>query len=513
MGTCDFKVIIKNFCLILFWGYIVGCGYKATDTPIEDTNTNTEAGLSQWTTAGSDIYYDAGYVGIGTTSPGSVLDINGAFSQRGMAAPAVSPAGQGRVYFDSTSGKFRASENGGAYVDMIIAGVGLSTYQVQVATTANIALTGNQTIDGVAVVDGSRVLVKNQTATQENGVYIVAAGAWTRATDMDTWTETIGYTAKVSQGTAWAGMTFSSITTVGGTINTNSITWNSAGSGAVASLNTASGISVLNAITTGTGNTATGIYSLTANTTGVDNTAYGVYSLIANTTGSHNTTMGRSSMNINTTGNYNTAIGRSALSSNTTGNNNVAYGRSALFSNTAKNETTAIGYNSMTYADSTATASITYNTALGAYSLRGSLTASNNTGIGNTAVGHSALVAMTSGSSNIGIGYNAGSAVTTGSNNVIIGSNTGASIATSSDNILISDGDGTERIRVDSAGNVGIGTTSPDSQFEVTAAATVAPDINLTSYGTNAATVGSYIGRAARGTEAAPTLFRTTIVL
>jgi hypothetical protein len=56
---------------------------------------------------------------------------------------------------------------------------------VRVATTANIALTGTQTIDGIAVVAGDRVLVKDQTAAAENGIYVVAAGAWARADDAD----------------------------------------------------------------------------------------------------------------------------------------------------------------------------------------------------------------------------------------------------------------------------------------------------------------------------------------
>ncbi|HBI02138.1 MAG TPA: hypothetical protein DDY18_11020 [Flavobacterium sp.] len=53
------------------------------------------------------------------------------------------------------------------------------------ATTANIALSGAQTIDGVSIIAGDRVLVKNQSAPEENGIYVAAAGAWSRATDMD----------------------------------------------------------------------------------------------------------------------------------------------------------------------------------------------------------------------------------------------------------------------------------------------------------------------------------------
>lgn len=55
---------------------------------------------------------------------------------------------------------------------------------VKVATTANITLTGEQTVNGQAVVAGDRVLVKDQTVASENGIWIVAADAWTRASDV-----------------------------------------------------------------------------------------------------------------------------------------------------------------------------------------------------------------------------------------------------------------------------------------------------------------------------------------
>lgn len=70
------------------------------------------------------------------------------------------------------------------YVDNIAAGVSPQS-SVKAATTANITLSGTQTIDGIAVAAGSRVLVKNQTAGAENGVYVVSAGAWTRSPDFD----------------------------------------------------------------------------------------------------------------------------------------------------------------------------------------------------------------------------------------------------------------------------------------------------------------------------------------
>jgi len=71
-----------------------------------------------------------------------------------------------------------------AYVDATRTGLDVKA-SVRAATTVNINLTNTQTIDDVALSVGDRVLVKNQTTASQNGIYVVASGSWTRATDAD----------------------------------------------------------------------------------------------------------------------------------------------------------------------------------------------------------------------------------------------------------------------------------------------------------------------------------------
>ena len=75
-------------------------------------------------------------------------------------------------------------------------------HSVLVATTANIVLAGLQTIDEVVLAAGDRVLVKNQAAGKDNGLYTVAAGAWVRCSDADVSAEvTPGLLVLVERGT------------------------------------------------------------------------------------------------------------------------------------------------------------------------------------------------------------------------------------------------------------------------------------------------------------------------
>ncbi len=70
------------------------------------------------------------------------------------------------------------------YVDNAVQGLDVKG-SCRVATSGNITLSGTQTIDGVAVVADDRVLVKSQTDASENGIYVVASGSWSRASDAD----------------------------------------------------------------------------------------------------------------------------------------------------------------------------------------------------------------------------------------------------------------------------------------------------------------------------------------
>lgn len=73
-----------------------------------------------------------------------------------------------------------------AYVDGLSAGLRVKG-AVKVASPlgVNVTLSGEQTIDGIALVAGDRILVKDNVTQTENGVYVVATGAWTRADDCD----------------------------------------------------------------------------------------------------------------------------------------------------------------------------------------------------------------------------------------------------------------------------------------------------------------------------------------
>ena len=94
------------------------------------------------------------------------------------------------------------------------------------ATTTNLAaLTGLLTVDGITVAANDRVLVKDQTLSQNNGIYVAAAGAWTRALDNDSWADMISAFTFVERGTNNADNGYLCTVDPGGTIDTTPVTW------------------------------------------------------------------------------------------------------------------------------------------------------------------------------------------------------------------------------------------------------------------------------------------------
>lgn len=117
------------------------------------------------------------------------------------------------------------------YVDNVAQGLD-AKQSVRAATTADITLSGTQTIDGVSVVAGERVLVKNQSAPAQNGIYIVSATAWSRAPDMDAWSEVPSSFTFVEEGSTQADTSWVCSANAGGTLGTTAIDWFQFGSAA-----------------------------------------------------------------------------------------------------------------------------------------------------------------------------------------------------------------------------------------------------------------------------------------
>src|SRR5262252_1758609 len=136
----------------------------------------------------------------------------GAFSMAGFGINNVA---------DPSADQDAATKN---YVDNAIAGLSWKA-PARAATTANITLSGTQTVDGVALIANDRCLVKNQTTQTQNGLYVVAAGAWTRTTDADAANELLNMAVYIEEGTTQADSAWVCTTNAPITVGSTNLTF------------------------------------------------------------------------------------------------------------------------------------------------------------------------------------------------------------------------------------------------------------------------------------------------
>ncbi|MBO75990.1 MAG: hypothetical protein CME17_01045 [Gemmatimonadetes bacterium] len=97
---------------------------------------------------------------------------------------------------------------------------------VRAVATSDSAASGLLTIDDVTLVAGDRVLLTNQSSSEMNGIFVVAAGSWSRAADMTTGSS-VEPTAHVpvSEGTSNEDSTFQLTTDGDIIVGTTSMTF------------------------------------------------------------------------------------------------------------------------------------------------------------------------------------------------------------------------------------------------------------------------------------------------
>lgn len=119
------------------------------------------------------------------------------------------------------------------YADGLIRGLSWKE-EVVAASTANVSLAApGTTLDGITLAANDRILLKDQTATAENGIYVWTASgsALTRALDADSGLELSGATTTVQRGTVNADRVYRATADDPLTVGTTSIPWVQIGAG------------------------------------------------------------------------------------------------------------------------------------------------------------------------------------------------------------------------------------------------------------------------------------------
>ena len=400
-------------------------------------------------TTDGDSYFNGGNVGIGTSSPGTMLHLKSSTSN----VPVIKIENNNddihppRIQFVKDVGanaeadgdflghiQFKGQDTGDAlHTYASIFGVAADVNAGTEDGVLRFAVTRAGTDDTVTMaLDAfSRISLSNNDAGTDNTVFGFMAGA---ALESDAVENTLmGDYAGTAVTTGDYNTAFGKNALMSETVGRDATAFgyaalaNQASGSTVSSNNVGVGINTGSYNETGTKNTYVGANAgRGANgNSNSNNVAVGETALLSITTGTRNTSIGRGSGDGLTTANRTVIIGDSAGSGVMTTNasasipsyadGTVAVGYSALYALTTGAGNTAIGYNALALED---------------------------TGDRNTAVGYSSLSSVNGAdnNSNTAIGYNSGDVITTGTNNTCLGANTDPSANSGANQTVVGSG-------------------------------------------------------------------------
>lgn len=420
-----------------------------SDNDTDDLAEGTSNLYSQWSNSGSDIYYSAGNVGIGGSTPATKLHV-----------------------FGETDSDVVTIDTG---IDINPVSAGLANIALLATTTGNVDA-------GVHYYWMTYITAEGETELRRTSPNFVTTDA---AHTMVTVTIPVSSDYRVIGRKIYRGRAgdpgYYAFPLV--TINDNTTTTyidNIADSSLVTTTNyywlensTTKYLTVAGypAMLIGVGQEPTTIMGRNAGQKYFNGTAFGGANTLfgANagrniTNGSKNNAFGYNALNSVTTGNSNVGVGWGAGSAITTGSANVGVGWDSLYYNTTGVYNTAVG----PFAGFGQSGASTFSEGVFVgYRAGYSLTTGGN----NTMIGNQSGYYTTTGGNNIFIGRKAGESNTTGQKNIVIGYDIDAPSDTANNQLNIgniiygTDINGGNTTL--SSGNIGIGTTSPYAKFSV----------------------------------------------